>query len=205
MIHSRTEERKTCAEEASHKSVRRDGAVRVEQVHIDDIFEPLYEDDEHSTTNRNRANHLRKPRCTRMASPRKPEEAAWKNDSADDHRRKTTFRHDFTGRAGSLAGESGESVGNSGYEAQNDTDEEGNESKGCLAGCPVPVLDEGDGKSLEEEEEHAVEEALVEGYKYENGFGAEEYYVFELVSALLQIYWHDSEEESYSMVGSNRP
>ena len=173
MIHSRTEERKPSTEEASHKGVRGDGTVCVEQVHIDNIFEPLNEDHKHGPTNRNRTNHLRRPRCTGMAGPRKPEEAAGKNDSADDHRRKTTFRHDFPGGAGILAGESRESVGNGGYEAQNDADEEGKESKGRLAGCPVPVLDEGDGESFEEEEEHAIEEALVEGYKYENRFGAE--------------------------------
>ena len=139
-----------------------------------------------------------------MACPRKPKESARKNNSADDHRRKTTFRHKFTGGAGGLAGESGESVGDGGYEAQDDADEERNESKGCLAGCPVPVLDEGDGKSFEEEEEHAIEEALVECYKYENGFGAEEDWELELVT-LLQICWHNSGEESYSMAGSNIP
>ena len=140
-----------------------------------------------------------------MASPRKPEEAAGKNDSAHDHRRKTTFRHDFSRGAGSLACKSRESVGDGGYEAQNDADEEGKESKGRLTGCPVPVLDEGDGKSFEEEEEHAIEEALVEGYKDENGFGAEKYYEFELVSAPLQVCWLVLGEESYSMAGSNRP
>ena len=204
MIHRRTKERKSSTEEASHKSIRGNGTICVEQIYIDDIFEPLYEDDEHSTTNWNRTNHLRRPRCTRMASPRKPEEAARKNDSADDHRRKTTFRHKFTGGAGGLAGESGESVGDGGYEAQDDADEERNESKGCLAGCPVPVLDKGDGKSFEEEEEHAIEEALVECYEYENGFGAEEDCELELVT-LLQICWHNSGEESYSMAGSNIP
>ena len=38
----------------------------------------------------------------------------------------------------------------------------------------MAVLDEGDGEAFEEEEEHAVEEGLVEGYEDEDGFGAEE-------------------------------
>ena len=39
----------------------------------------------------------------------------------------------------------------------------------------MAVLDEGDGKTFEEEEEHDVEEALVEGYEDEDRFRGEEY------------------------------
>ena len=39
----------------------------------------------------------------------------------------------------------------------------------------MPVLDEGDGEAFEEEEEHAVEEALVEGYEDEDRFCGEEH------------------------------
>ena len=39
----------------------------------------------------------------------------------------------------------------------------------------MAVLDKGDGEAFEEEEEHAVEEALIEGYEDEDRFRAEEY------------------------------
>ena len=39
----------------------------------------------------------------------------------------------------------------------------------------MTVFDEGDGETFEEEEEHAVEEALVEGYEDEDRFRGEEY------------------------------
>ena len=39
----------------------------------------------------------------------------------------------------------------------------------------MAVLDKGDGETFEEEEEHAVEEALVESYEDEDRFRGEEY------------------------------
>ena len=39
----------------------------------------------------------------------------------------------------------------------------------------MAVLDEGDGETFEEEEKHAVEEALIEGYEDEDRFRAEKY------------------------------
>lgn len=140
-----------------------------------------------------------------MARPCEPKEAAGEDDSAGYHGRKTTFWHDFTGGAGCLAGESCQGVGDGGYEAEDDANEEGNKCERCLAGCPVAVLDEGDGEAFEEEEEHAVEEALVERYEYENGFSAEEDCELGLVLFLLQNCGDDLGKESYSMVGSDKP
>ena len=164
MIHSRAEEREPRTKEASDKGVGGDGTVRVEQVHIDDILKPLDEDNEHGTTHRDSANNLCRPRRTRVASPSEPEQAAGENDSADDHRRKTALRDDLAGCTGGLASEDGEGVSYGGAEAKGDADEEGEEDEGSLTGGPMAVFGEGDREAFEEEEEHAIEETLVEGY-----------------------------------------
>ncbi len=164
MIHSRAKEWESRTKKASDKGIGGDGTVRVEQVDIDDILEPLDEDNEHGTTHRDSANNLCRPRCTGVASPSEPEQAAGENDSANDHRGKTALRDDLAGGTGGLASEDGEGVGYGGAEAEGDANEEGEEDEGSLAGGPMAVFGERDGEAFEEEEEHAIEETLVEGY-----------------------------------------
>ena len=171
MIHRRSKKRKPRSKETSHKRVRRNGTICIQQVYVDYVFEALYEDHKHSATYWNRANDLCRPRCAGMTRPCEPEEAAGEDYSLHDHRRKTAFGHNLSGCAGCLAGENCEGVGDGCNEAENDADEEGDECEGGLAGGLVAVLDEGDGEAFEEEEEHAVEEGLVEGYEDEDGFG----------------------------------
>lgn len=51
----------------------------------------------------------------------------------------------------------------------------------------MTVLDKRDREAFEEEEEHAVEETLIESYEDEDGFRAEEYYKFKLATWTLKI------------------
>ena len=164
MIHSRSKKRKPRSKETSYKCIRGNGTICIEQIYVDYVFESLNENNEHGSADWDGTNDLCGPRGAGVTCPCEPEEATGENDSADDHRWETTFWDYFTGGAGCLAGESCESVGDGCYEAENDADEEGDESAGGVAGRPVAVLDEGDGEAFEEEEEHAVEEGLVEGY-----------------------------------------
>ena len=64
----------------------------------------------------------------------------------------------------------------------------------------MAVLDEGDGEAFEEEEEHAVEEGLVEGYEDEDGFGAEEDWGGGVSGVLVGVWWFGLGKEAYSMV-----
>ena len=127
MIHSRAEEREPGPEEATDERVGGDGAVGVEQVHVDDVLEALDEDDEHGAADRDSGDELRDPARARVARTGKPDEADGQDDGADDHGREAALRDGEAGRAGVLAGEDCDGVGDDGGEADDDADEEGDE------------------------------------------------------------------------------
>ena len=127
MIHGRAEEGKPGPEEATDERVGGDGAVGVKQVHVDDVLEALDEDDEHGAADGDRGDDLRDPARARVARPREPEEADGQDDGADDHGGQAALRDGEAGRAGVLAGEDCDGVGDDGGEAEDDADEESDE------------------------------------------------------------------------------
>ena len=127
VVHGGAEEGEPGAEEAAHERVGGDGAVGVEQVHVDDVLEALDEDDEHGAADGDAGDVLRYPARARVARPREPEEAHGEDDGADDHGGQAALGDGETGLAGVLAGEDCDGVGDDGGEADDDADEEGGE------------------------------------------------------------------------------
>ena len=127
MVHGRAEEGEAGPEEAADEGVGGDGAVGVEQVHVDDVLEALDEDDEHGAADGDGGDDFRHPARARVARPREPEEADGKDDGADDHGWEAALGDGETGGFGVLAGEDCDGVGDDGGEADDDADKEGDE------------------------------------------------------------------------------
>ena len=127
VIHGRAEEGEPGPEEAADERVGGDGAVGIEQVHVDDVLEALDEDDEHGTADGDGGDDLRDPARARVARPREPEEADGEDDGADDHGREAALGDGEAGGARVLPGEDRDGVGDDCGEADDDADEERDE------------------------------------------------------------------------------
>lgn len=168
--HLDREQRERAAETAPHERVGRDGRVGEHQVHVDDVVEPLHEDDQHPGPHGDAREDLRDPVHARGRRPSEPEEPDRQQERGDHHGRETLLGDDAAlllqlAREARL-GDVGDHGG-----AEHDADEEAQEGQGRDAWVP-PAADllEGDGIGFKEEVEDAVDEGEVDGDEEEDGF-----------------------------------
>lgn len=92
--HLDREQREPTAHAAPHERVGRDGRVREHQVHVDDVVEPLHEDDQDARPDGHARDDLRDPVHARVRGPSEPEEAHGEEDRGDHHGRETLLGDD---------------------------------------------------------------------------------------------------------------
>ena len=168
MIHLNGEQREPRTRETPHDGIGRDPAVRVHQVAVDNIVDPLHEDHENAGPDRDAREHLRDPGDVRAARPREPEEADWQQRAADNHRRQTFFWHGLPAVGGQLLGVPRLGVVDDEAGANDDADGDGEEGEGAEAGGPAAQLLEADRVGFEEEVDDAVDEGYVYCYEQQD-------------------------------------
>lgn len=75
MVHGDGEQGESSAGHRSHKGVGGEGAVRVHQVDVDDVAQPLQKDQEYPCSDGYTGDGLRHPGDMRVRGPGEPEEA----------------------------------------------------------------------------------------------------------------------------------
>ena len=169
MIHGRRKQREPSTGQGSHERVGRDGAVGVHQVDVDDVAQPLQEDEHDTRSGRDAGEHLRHPGYVRGRGPGEPEEADREEEGADYHGEEALFGDGFSAVGDHFLLEA--CVGCVGYDGDADYDAEGYAEEGERADALVPASNflECDGVGFEEEVEDAVDEGHVDCDEDEDG------------------------------------
>ena len=172
IIHRRREQGEARPRERPNECVCRDGAIGIHQVHIDDVVEPLHEDDQDPHPDGYSGEHLRYPGNVWAAGPRKPEQAGGEDGAAEDHRREALFGYNFAVLL-QFARKAGFRHDRDDDDAEDDADGDTEEGEGPHAGVPAALLLKADGVGFEEKVEHPVDGGQIDGDENEDGFHEE--------------------------------
>lgn len=133
----------------------------IHKTHIDNIIQPLQEDQQHSSTNESSRDDLRDPNDVGVASPREPKHTDGQQSTTDNHRDHPLLGHNIAGLF-HLSSESGLGEVSDEAGSKSDSDNDGCEWESTDASVPAAFLLEGDGVGFEAEVEEAVDEAHIQ-------------------------------------------
>ena len=168
MVHGRSEQRESSAGQRSHERIGRDGAVCVHEVNVDDVAQPLQENQEDPGSGRYAGDDLRYPGNMRVGCPGEPEQADWEQEGADDHRDQSLFGYRLSAVGFHLLPEACVGCVDDDGDADDDADGDAEEREGADAVVPASHFLECDGVGFEEEVEDPVDDGHVDCYQDEN-------------------------------------
>ena len=97
MIHAIRKHNEPRAHPTPDKRVRRNRAIRIHEVHIDQIIQALQEDDHDAAAGEHNGHDLRPDGDVGAGGPGEPEEADGEHDAADEHGDEAFFGDDVAG------------------------------------------------------------------------------------------------------------
>lgn len=112
MIHIRSKERKSGAEQTPDKSVCTDSAIRNDRVHVDDIVETPHDDYVHAHADGNAVDNHADSVDARVRGPCEDEQSDGYDAATGYHERETLLRNDDVAVGASVWSEDGARVDN---------------------------------------------------------------------------------------------
>ena len=170
VVQSNGEQGKPSTGHGPHECVGCNGAVRVHEVNVDDVAQPLQEYQQHSRSYWYAGDDLWHPRDVRVRRPGEPEEADGEQKGANDHGDQSLLRYWLSSVGNHLLLETCVGCVHDDGDANDDPD--GDAEEGECADTPVPSSDllECNRVRFKEEIEDAVDEGHVECNQNENRF-----------------------------------
>ena len=172
LVHDGREKREGGAGQRADESVGREGAVGVQEVDVDDVVQPLHEDEQDAHADGHAREDLWHPGDVRAAGPREAEQPRGEEGAAEDHGREALLGDDAAVLA-QLAGEARLRDGGDDGDAEEDAAGDAEEGEGPHAGGPAALALERDWVGFEKKVQYSVDGGHVDGDEKEDGLEEE--------------------------------